>query len=317
MRCLVIGLGKLGGPLAQLLAEAGHEVHGYDLDETACERWGVREFHPRKGIALPAPDHPGFAFPEMYFYVVPTPSLEDGTYDTSFLEAAIEEWFDVDAVHVVVSTVLPGDCARIAEVFKEPELKAAKIREGWGGIKIVYSPEFIRLGHVREDMMNPDFVLIGADDQAAGDKVEEVLRSVVRLGDDRRELDAQDGWVYPVPFVRLSVVEAELAKIALNTYVTTKISFANMIGEMADALDADGGAVCRAIGNDRRIGPKYLRPGGAYQGPCFPRDNRALAALARRLGTTADLAEATDRINDRTAERIGYFPEDEESGRGY
>ncbi len=154
-------------------------------------------------------------------------------------------------------------------------------------------------------------MLIGADDKDVGDKVEEVLQSVVCLGTNWRAGQPM------ARFVRLSVIEAELAKIALNTFVTAKISFANMIGEMAEKLGADAVSVCHAIGFDRRIGHEYLRPGGAYRGPCFPRDNRALAALAGRLGLTADIAEATDRVNERTAERIGYFTEDVDSGRGY
>lgn len=287
MRCLVVGIGNLGGPLAQLLAEAGHDVYGYDLRDDIEMPPGV--LRVRKGV--PDPDVPA----EMYFYVVPTPSLEDGTYDTSMLETAVDRWFDLSAIHIVVSTVLPGDCDRIFASV--------------GCDRYAYSPEFIRLGHVREDMMNPDFVLIGCDSmgisQAVGDKVEEVLRSVVALGGGT--------YVSPsVPFVRLSVVEAELAKIALNTYLCMKLSAANLIGEMAEKLGADGVKVCGAVGLDRRINNNYFRPGGAYGGPCLPRDTMAFNALAQRLGTTAELATAAEQINLRQPQP---FPAEE--GRGY
>jgi UDPglucose 6-dehydrogenase len=313
MRCAVVGIGNLGGPLAQLLAEAGHEVFGHDANPNVQMPPGVEIV-----------GHHGVSDIDMIFYVVPTPSREDGTYDTEMLEAAVEMWSDPSAIHVVVSTVLPGDCDRI---FASAGLD-----------RYVYSPEFIRLGHVREDMMNPDFVLIGADDKEAGDKVEEVLRSVVGLSSGGRpfhmhvwepvesalfrcgvcgkaEINPTETSPKDVPFVRLSVVEAELAKIALNNFVTMKISFANALGEIAAALGADGEKVCDAIGHDRRIGHRYFKPGGAFAGPCFPRDQQAFIACARRLGIVAYLAIATDRVNEKTAARIGFNAA--EGDRGY
>ena len=91
----------------------------------------------------------------------------------------------------------------------------------------------------------------------------------------------------------------------VNTFVTTKISYANMIAEICENLPgADAGLVTAAVGLDTRIGAKYLRPGAPYGGPCFPRDNAALAALARSLGGRADIAEATDAINGRQVARF-------------
>jgi UDPglucose 6-dehydrogenase len=100
-------------------------------------------------------------------------------------------------------------------------------------------------------------------------------------------------------------VNAELAKIAVNTFVTTKISYANMLAEICEHLPgADIDVVTGVLGQDSRIGSKYLRGTLGYGGPCFPRDNIALASLARRLGATADIAEATDAINRRQVERV-------------
>jgi UDPglucose 6-dehydrogenase len=91
-----------------------------------------------------------------------------------------------------------------------------------------------------------------------------------------------------------------MTKIAVNTFITTKISYANMIGEMCERLPgADAGVVTDAVGLDSRIGRKYLRPAAPYGGPCFPRDNAAFAGLARSLGVTADIAVATDSVNRR------------------
>jgi UDPglucose 6-dehydrogenase len=108
------------------------------------------------------------------------------------------------------------------------------------------------------------------------------------------------------PFRRMSLVNAELTKIAVNTYVTMKISYANTLADLCERLPgADVESVTDALGLDTRIGGKYLKGAIAYGGPCFPRDNKAFAVLARQLGTEAPLAEATDAINDEQVRRLG------------
>ena len=112
-------------------------------------------------------------------------------------------------------------------------------------------------------MLEPDMVLIGESDRRAGDVLERLYRGVC----------ANDP-----PFRRMSLVNAELTKIAVNTYVTMKISYANRLADMCERLPgADVDAVTGALGLDTRIGRKYLRGAIAYGGPCFPRDNKAFA----------------------------------------
>jgi UDPglucose 6-dehydrogenase len=107
---------------------------------------------------------------------------------------------------------------------------------------------------------------------------------------------------------RIGLASAELAKIAINTFVTTKISFANMLGEFCDHLDgANIDDVTSAVGSDSRIGKKYLQGALGYGGPCFPRDNIALAAAANSFGIDASIAVATDSINNRQVRRILNF----------
>jgi UDPglucose 6-dehydrogenase len=103
----------------------------------------------------------------------------------------------------------------------------------------------------------------------------------------------------------MSLVNAELAKLAVNTFVTTKISFANLLAEICEQLPgADAEVVTTAIGLDSRIGRRYLQGATGYGGPCFPRDNRAFSVLATSVGERADIAEATDAINRRQVERL-------------
>jgi len=139
-------------------------------------------------------------------------------------------------------------------------------------------------------MLNPDMLLIGESDPKAGDMLEEIYSNTVESN--------------PVCH-RMNWINAELCKIAVNTFVTTKISYANMIADMCDHLEeADCNVVTEAVGADSRIGNKYLKGGLGYGGPCFPRDNKAFSALGKNLGVRIDLAEATDSINDYQTKRL-------------
>jgi UDPglucose 6-dehydrogenase len=148
---------------------------------------------------------------------------------------------------------------------------------------LCYSPEFIALGSVVRDFLNPDFLLIGESDERSGKTLEGIYR---RVCDNEP------------PVARLNFVDAEIAKLAVNTFVTTKISFANMLARICERVPgSDVDAVTSALGMDSRIGPKYLKGAISYGGPCFPRDNCALASLAKRVEAPADIAQATDNFN--------------------
>jgi UDPglucose 6-dehydrogenase len=155
---------------------------------------------------------------------------------------------------------------------------------------LCYNPEFIALGSVVRDMLRPDMILIGESDKTAGD----LLESIYAKSCDN------------TPTIRrMNFVNAELTKISVNTFVTTKISYANMLADICDRLpDADVDVVTQAVGTDSRIGVKYLKGATGYGGPCFPRDNVAFARLARELGARAELAEATDTVNRYQVERV-------------
>jgi UDPglucose 6-dehydrogenase len=169
-------------------------------------------------------------------------------------------------------------------------LERSSARSVGADVGLCYSPEFIALGSVIHDLLNPDMVLIGECSPAYGDRLEQLYRAVT---ESRPSIQ------------RMNFVNAEICKIAVNTFVTTKISYANMLAELCDHLEgADVDAITAALGADTRIGSKYLKGGVAYGGPCFPRDNKAFAALARSLGVSCSIAEATDQINDRQVQRL-------------
>jgi UDPglucose 6-dehydrogenase len=170
--------------------------------------------------------------------------------------------------------VLPGDIAKIEQMTQS---------RGFENLHFVYNPEFIALGDVISNMSKPDLVLIGA-------RKSEIAQEVLELN----ALIIQNQPTFAI----LDVEEAELAKVALNSYVTMKISFANLIGQAAKRLgSANPANVLLAIGADTRIGTKYLRPGMGFGGPCFPRDNRALAKSLSDLGLSGELLGQVDKVN--------------------
>ena len=187
---------------------------------------------------------------------------------------------------VITSTVMPGSTG--GEI--KAALEAASGRKVGPDLGLCYNPEFIALGSVVRDMLYPDSILIGESDTKAGD----VLQTIYLQMCEKKP-----------PVQRMNFVNAELTKISVNTYVTTKISYANMLADICDRLPgADVDVVTKALGADTRIGSKYLKGAMGYGGPCFPRDNVAFAALARKIGARADVAEATDRINNHQIDRL-------------
>jgi UDPglucose 6-dehydrogenase len=187
---------------------------------------------------------------------------------------------------VATSTVMPGTTG--GEI--KAALEAASGRKVGPELGLCYNPEFIALGSVVRDMLYPDSILIGESDAKAGDMLQTIYLQMC---------------VNKPPVQRMNFINAELTKISVNTYVTTKISYANMLADICDRLPgADVDAVTKALGADTRIGAKYLKGAMGYGGPCFPRDNVAFAALARKIGARADVAEATDRINNYQVDRL-------------
>jgi UDPglucose 6-dehydrogenase len=303
MRIAVVGLGKLGAPLAAVMASKGNDVLGIDVSpETVrlvndgiapVEEPGLQDLVTRSRDRLSATtDLAAAGDADVSILLVPTPSDERGAFSNEYLLSAIDEigrgLAGREDYHVLVvgSTVMPGSCDAVIR----PALESASGRRVGESLGLCYSPEFIALGNVIRDMLEPDMVLIGESDSRAGDVHERLYAGVC-------ENDP--------PVRRMSLVNAELTKIAVNTYVTMKISYANALADMCERLPgADVEAVTDALGLDTRIGRKYLRGAIAYGGPCFPRDNKAFGVLARDLGTEPLLADATDAVNVAQTDRL-------------
>jgi UDPglucose 6-dehydrogenase len=314
MHISVVGLGKLGAPLAAVLADRGHHVIGVDSSPDTVKainegRAPVQEpgldtlvAAGRSRLTATTDGAAAAASTEATIIIVPTPSLPSGLFSTEYVLDAIDTigrgLRRTTAYHLVVvtSTLAPGTMdADIA-----PALERASGRRLGTSLGLCYNPEFIALGSVIRDMQNPDFVLIGESDRRAGDTLEQIQRSVV--GDS-------------TPVRRMNLVNAEVAKIAVNTYVTTKISYANMLSELCEQLPGgDVSVVTDAIGLDRRIGTRFFKAALGYGGPCFPRDNAAFLAVARARGVSGDIAAATDAVNRRQVSRLAATVESHLAG---
>jgi UDPglucose 6-dehydrogenase len=302
-RLSVIGLGKLGSPMAAVFASKGFDVIGLDLNESFVDalnsgRCPVDEPQvqdllsaSRSRFRATTSFDEAIANSDVSFVIVPTPSGPDHFFSNDLVVDAVRRigsalGSKTDHLVVVTSTVMPGATGGIIRTALE-ETSGRKLGHGIG---LCYSPEFIALGSVVRDLLNPDMVLIGECDTVYGDRLEGIYRASTESS----------------PAIhRMNFVNAEICKIAVNTFVTTKISYANMLADLCDHLPgADVDAVTAALGADTRIGAKYLRGAVAYGGPCFPRDNKAFAALARSLGVPCQIAEATDQINDHQVQRL-------------
>ena len=304
MKISVIGLGKLGSPIVAVLAAKGYEVVGLDANPALVEKInshvapveepGLQDLLTEHASRISATTDWAKAIgdTDMTAIIVPTPSGADGAFRNDYVLSAMDEVGRVLATksgyHLVVvnSTTMPGS---VGGPIRQ-RLERASGRKVGPDIGLCYNPEFIALGDVINGLLHPDFTLIGESDRKAGDLLEAVYRKVVGPHAN---------------VARMNFVNAELTKISVNTYVTMKISFANMLGEICDRLDgADVSIVADAIGRDTRIGKKYLKPAVGYGGPCFPRDTIAFGRVANLLGGAADLALATDRINRRQISRL-------------
>jgi UDPglucose 6-dehydrogenase len=300
----VCGLGKLGGCIAATYAARGFPVVGIDVDPDKIRRVNaglppVEEPLLTETMAegkgrLRATDDPRDAVKtDASFFIPPSPSLPDGSFSNEFLlkamqpiARAVREAGKTGHIFVCSSTTTPGAVNGVLIPMLEKET-------GWkcgNEFHFCYNPEFIALGNVINGLLEPDFVLIGESDPAAGAALENLYRKYTRNN---------------ARIARMSIISAELTKISVNSYITMKISFTNQLRMIAEKYPkADINAILDAIGTDTRIGHKYLRAGLSYGGPCFPRDNRLLAFAAREVGLEAPLAEASDRTNELTKSNL-------------
>lgn len=295
----VIGVGRLGICFALLLDAAGHRVRASDIRtnyvaalnrrEITTTEPGVAEgLKAAKTITFTTDTREVLQNSSVVYVMVATPSAPDGSYDISAVERVVQDVeesdFDISGKFLVIGcTTNPGDCQNIQDRLRHR------------GVHVLYNPEFIAQGSIIRDLQNADMVLIGGEDQGVMDCYK-LLYNDIQI---------------TTPNVHtMSLTAAEMVKIGTNCFLTTKISYANMVGEVLirSGLADDVDRALTAIGQDSRIGHKYLRYGFGYGGPCLPRDNRAFAACAKKVGLEFPLGTIVDQFNrDHTKFLVDYF----------
>jgi nucleotide sugar dehydrogenase len=225
---------------------------------------------------------------DLIYTLVATPSLEDGSYDVSAVWQVVGDFQDVTTkkYFVVGCTTNPGDCDNFRKQLPS-------------NVKVFYNPEFIAQGSIINDLRTADMVLLGADPFADNDKVISDIRKLYERIQTTRAIVCS-----------MSTTAAEITKIAINCFLTTKISYANMLGDVLHHAGCgdEVSSVLTAVGTDGRIGRKYLGYGFGYGGPCLPRDNRSFAAFAKKVGLDYNLGTVTDEINNQHAKFVcDYF----------
>lgn len=295
MKIGVIGAGRLGICFALLCEKAGYQVLVSDVREEYIDSLNKKTIitnEPRvqellrTSTKLKATTDNLKVIEEcdIIYTLVATPSLPIGSYDVSSIWQVVEDFksanFSVEGKSFVIGcTTNPGDCSLFQKELSDL------------GVDVFYNPEFIAQGSIVRDLLRADMVLIGGPET-------EHRQELVKLYHLLQET---------VPNISLmSTTAAEIVKLATNCFLTTKISYANMVGETLTlaGLQDEISVVLKAIGTDSRVGHKYLNYGYGYGGPCLPRDNRAFAAYASSLGVDYNLGEITDKINESHAEFV-------------
>jgi UDPglucose 6-dehydrogenase len=300
----IIGLGKLGACMAAAYADKGFKVIGVDLNQNYVDAINnneppvtepqLAEYLKQGKTNLTATTDTVAAVnkSEITFIIVPTPSDANGEFSTMYAEKTCEKIGEAlkrkKGYHLVVltSTVLPGASQnKIIPVLEKFSGKKCGYDFGY-----CYNPEFIAIGTVIKNLLNPDFFLIGEFNKKSG----KILTEFYSKACDNN-----------APLELMSIPSAELTKISVNAYVTTKITFANMIAEIAEKIPgADAEEVLRAMGKDKRIGSNYLKIGLGFGGPCFPRDNVAFTRMAQNLNCDAPISKTTHDYNEKMVDRI-------------
>lgn len=302
----VIGLGRLGACYAAFAASRGFLVVGVDTDRRkvnainsalpSVEETNLASYVARNKKRLRATVNTEEATlaSSATFIIVPTPSVKNGSFSTDYVVAVCKEIGkalkkkNTYRLVVLVSTLLPSDC-RTTVI---PAIERASGKQCGKSFGFCYSPSLIAIGDVLNNLEHPDFLFVGAYDKHS----EETLAALYKK-------------MYPsIAPECMSIESAELAKIALNSYVTMKITFANTLGVLCEKIPhAHVDHITNALGKDKRIGSHYIKSGLGFGGPCFPRDNAAFAHMAKLRGVKTPLAIATDEFNRSMSHNIAHM----------
>lgn len=288
----VLGIGRLGLGLALLIEKAGYNVLGIDINEEYVKQLNNKTFKTKepeyenllinsKNFKATLDLNEGLNYSDIIFIMVQTPnSGSNKFYDHSIVSNLLQKINEkkVENKHIIIGcTLMPKYIDEIGKFLLSDCINTT----------LSYNPEFIAQGEIIKGFLNPDMVLIGTHSQELGEILREIYSKIVKT---------------KPKYCIISPLESEITKITINGYITTKLSFANMISDVCDSIGADKYRVLDSIGSDSRIGNKYFRPGYSFGGPCFPRDTRALALFVDQNNINNELLLSTTKYNNLHSE---------------
>ncbi len=298
MKIAVIGTGYVGLVTGTCLAESGNDVICVDIDPRKIEMLrqgevpiyepGLAELVTRNRDArrLHFTTDTGEAVKtaRLVFLAVGTPPAADGSADLRSLWAvvdAVAPHLSPKAIVITKSTVPVGTNSAIYRRLKEITGRDCFVAS---------NPEFLKEGAAIDDFMKPDRVVVGVREEQTGETLQHLYSPFLRT---------------EKPFLIMSPESAEMTKYVANALLSTKISFINEVANLCERMDANIDDVRRGIGHDSRIGFAFLFPGAGYGGSCFPKDVKALSAMARQVGMHPQILDAVDEVNTRQKSVLG------------
>jgi UDPglucose 6-dehydrogenase len=300
MKINLIGLGKLGYPMSLFLSSSGHNIQCFDTNSSIYEKIksdnylnheeNISDFAEyNNNLFYYDSIQSSFAETDISFITVPTPSKIDGSFSLDIVKLILDDLgVYLKNNNIKKNPYLINICSTVSPYSCEHELipyleNKYNLKEGVDFV-LIYNPYFVALGSVVKTLLNPDFVLIGTRNK---DKINNLLNIY-------NSIYSKD-----VKFKILSLKEAEITKIFVNTFLTLKISFSNYVQLLSyEDKELSPSRILDAIGEDKRIGKAFLQPGLPYGGPCLPRDNNAVINFANKLDVESSLNKSTETVNN-------------------
>ena len=300
-RIFCIGLGKLGLIFSQILASHKNIVYGYDVDDSIHLKIANNEKDNEPFLnTLIKKNRKKFFFTKNIFkavnltnscfILVPTPSKKNHEFDNSYILQSLDKIAKYlhnkkNYLINITSTVNPGTCNYLIKYLEEKfNLKHGK------QFILTYNPHLIALGSIFDNVINNDLVIAGSDLPIGHGLLKKIYSKIYKKNINKLKF--------------LNLKEAEISKIAINSYVTLKISYTNCLSQIADKeKNVNISKVLNTIGHDKRIGHKYLSLGALYAGPWFPRDNNNFAQYLKKIKVSNQIPVTTDKINNMQIKR--------------
>lgn len=301
MKLSVVGLGRLGLPFSYFLASKGNKVFAYDKDLSIKKKVHKKNnIEPRLNTYIRKYKNKVFIEnginnlinkSDTTFIVLPTPSIKDGSFSNSYIlksldqiAVALKSKKRKNHSIVITSTVSPGSCDKFVKYMNNKGL-INNI-----DFSFIYNPHFIAQGTTLHNLEKPDLILIGTDNEFTKNKINSFYNKIYKRKNLLKNTNFKEG---------------EISKIAINCYITTKISFSNYISEISESVkNIDAKKILDVIGQDKRINHSYMKVGTKFSGPCFPRDNFALINYSKKIKVNPFIPIATNIINSRQSIRI-------------